>query len=766
MHRLRYFFFVLLLLSSSLLYAEKVAVVLSGGGAKGFSHIGVLKALEEYNIPIDYIAGTSMGAIVGGLYASGYSPVEIEKLMTSKEFMEWASGEISSKYVHYFKQSDPNSSWVSIPFMINKKFDPRLSLTLVPTHVMDFTFMEIFAGPSAAADYNFDNLFVPFRCVAADIEANKEVVMKDGQLGDALRASMAVPFYFSPIRVDGRLLFDGGMYNNFPVDVAYRVFKPDVIIGSKAASNFQPPEDDDVISQLQNMLMEKTDYNFIPGKGVLIKPDLGEMDLVDFSRAQEFIDSGYLYTVNQIQLIESLLDRRVHQDSLFQKRLTFYYKKPSIVIDSISVSGLNANQSEYVNKQIGFRDHRLVTLNDFKNDYYGLVADDKIRSVYPRLTYNAKTDHYDLSLNVKKVNNYLAEFGGNISTSSYNQGYIGLHYKTFAKRAIDYGLESNFGRFYSGGVAKVRIDYPGKMPISLHLEYTYHVKDYFKNSSYFVDEIDPSFLVQYENYTRLAFATPVTNQSKLIAGCTYGQLKDEYYQTNNFTSTDNTDITRFNFVSPYISYDFNTLNIKKFPTEGFRFLASFRHVWGEENHYPGFMGIVEGPEIDFTENHSYYQVRGVIENYFAVSRGFKLGFYGEIYLSSRAFYNNYTASILSTPQFQPTSESKLLFLPNYRANNYVAFGLRNVTKIYKSIDLRLEGFVFQPEKLIVQDEESRLAYYAEGFSDRAWLASASLVANTPIGPVSATLNYYSHYKNSFTFNFSAGFFIFSKWALD
>jgi NTE family protein len=758
--------FFLLLLTTTFVQAEKVAVVLSGGGAKGFSHIGVLKALEEYNIPIDYITGTSMGAIVGGLYASGYSPNEIEKLMTSPEFMEWASGEISNKFLHYYKIPESNSSWVSIPFQIDEKFNPRLAFTLVPTHIMDFTFMELFAGPSAASNYNFDNLFIPFRCVAADIEANSEVVLKDGQLGDALRASMAVPLYFSPLRVRGRLLFDGGMYNNFPVDIAYRVFSPDVIIGSKAASNFEPPEDDDVVSQLQNMLMEKTDYNFIPGKGILIKPELGNINIVDFSRAQEFIEHGYTYTVEQIELIESLVERRSDPDSLYQKRLAFYNRKPAIVIDSISVNGLDPAQSQYVNRQIGYKDNRLITLTDFKNDYYGLVADDKIRSVYPRLVYNPKTAHYDLNLDVKKVDNFLVEFGGNLSSNANNQGFIGLHYKYLAKRAVDYGLEMSFGRFYSGGNAKIRTDFPAKTPLFVQFEYTSHVKDYFKNSTYFVDNIDPSFLVQHENYFRAAIGFPITNQSKLLGGVTVGRLKDEYYQTNDFISTDITEITRFDFFSPYIFYEYNTLNRKMYPTEGMRLTASFRYVWGEEEHLPGIAENADGSIVDFSAKHDYYQISGVFESYVSFFRGWKVGLYGELYVSNRPFYSNYTASILAAHQFQPTLESSLVFLPNYCANNYFAFGVRNITNIYKSIDLRLEAYAFQPQKLLRQDTETKQAFYGERFSDRAYIASASLVLNTHVGPVSVTANYYSNYKESFTFMFNAGFYIFSKWALN
>ena len=184
-----------------------------------------------------------------------------------------------------------------------------------------------------------------------------------------------------------------------------------------------------------------------------------------------------------------------------------------------------------MHRQIGYRDQRLVTLTDFKNDYYGLVADDKLRSVYPRLIFNQRTGHYDLNLDVKKVDNFLVEFGGNLSSDAYNQGFIGLHYKTLAKRAIDYGLDMSFGRFYSGGNAKIRIDYPVKIPIFFQFEYTSHTKDYFKNSTYFIDDIDPSFLVQHESFFRGAIGIPVTNQSKLMGGFTFGRLKDEYYQT-------------------------------------------------------------------------------------------------------------------------------------------------------------------------------------------------------------------------------------------
>lgn len=193
-------------------------MVLSGGGAKGLAHIGVIKALEENGIPIDYVTGTSM----------------------------------------------------------------------------DFAIMEILAGPSAASGYDFNRLMVPFRCVATDIYQNREVVFREGYMGDAVRASMTYPFYFRPITVEEMALFDGGMLNNFPVDVMENEFGPEYIIGSKAAMNAPRPTEENVLLQLENMLLGKTDYSI---------PELrfGEIKFNGINEAQED------YFVNSIWKKESII---------------------------------------------------------------------------------------------------------------------------------------------------------------------------------------------------------------------------------------------------------------------------------------------------------------------------------------------------------------------------------------------------------------------------------------------------------------------------
>ena len=184
-------------------FGQKIGLVLSGGGAKGLAHIGVIRALEENNIPIDYITGTSMGAIIGGLYAAGYSPDEMETLFKSEDFKLWFRGIIPPRYVYYFKKLDENPSFIDLDFARNEdKMKLALPTNIIPPGQIDFAFMELFSPANAVAENNFNQLFVPFRCVATDIYLNKPVVFSKGDLGLAVRASMTVPFFFKPIEID------------------------------------------------------------------------------------------------------------------------------------------------------------------------------------------------------------------------------------------------------------------------------------------------------------------------------------------------------------------------------------------------------------------------------------------------------------------------------------------------------------------------------------------------------------------------------------
>lgn len=188
----------LFLAAIQIVSAQKVGLVLSGGGAKGAAHIGVIKALEENNIPIDYITGTSIGAIIGSLYAMGYSPEEMLELMLSKEFSYWQTGTVEEQYTYYFKEPYPTPEFAHFSIDMSDSLQIKASFlpqSLINPIQMNQAFMALFSQATAKAGWNFDNLFVPFRCVASDIYTKKPIIFKNGDLGDAVRASMTFPFF-------------------------------------------------------------------------------------------------------------------------------------------------------------------------------------------------------------------------------------------------------------------------------------------------------------------------------------------------------------------------------------------------------------------------------------------------------------------------------------------------------------------------------------------------------------------------------------------
>ena len=329
----------IVILNSLSIKSQSVALVLSGGAAKAYAHIGVIKALEENNIPIDYIVGSSMGALIGGLYSSGYTIDEIRVLLSNPEFLNITKGSNLGNSC-YYQQNEPNAAFVNFPFNIDKGFNIQLPLNVYDFQKIDYALMEYFASASAISHDNFDSLMIPFRCVAADIDSSRLVVFDHGNLAKSIRASMTFPFMVRPVKIEGVVLFDGGMYDNFPVSVAVSEFNPDFIIGSKAVDNFSSPDPDDAVSLMQSMLMSKANFGIDSLLGVVIETKSGEESIFEFSRINDYIDSGYVAAYKMMPEIIGRLDSRRGAAATSNKRRAFDKGMQQTTIESISVSGL------------------------------------------------------------------------------------------------------------------------------------------------------------------------------------------------------------------------------------------------------------------------------------------------------------------------------------------------------------------------------------------------------------------------------------------
>jgi NTE family protein len=742
--------------------AQKVGLVLSGGAASGIAHIGVLKALEENHIPVDCITGTSIGALVGSLYAIGYSPAQIEAMVKTEKFRNWSKGIIDQNYAYYFKRSDDDASWIT--FKLDTAIINALPTNVISPIAMDFGMMELAGAGAAAANYNFDSLFVPFRCVASNVEQKKSITFRKGDLAQAVRASMSYPFYIRPITIDGNLLFDGGLYNNFPSNIMYEDFYPDFMIGSNVSGNNPPPNEDNLLSQIKSMLQSKSDYTIMCEAGVLIEPKT-DVGLFNFENVTAIIDSGYAAAMRQMPFINAHVERRVTPAELAEKRKAYLSKETKIIFDNIYIEGLNKKQSEYA-RRVLLHKNKLVSLEDIKAGYFRLSSDNKIKNIYPKAVFNNKTGYYDLYLKIKKEKDIVTYFGGNFSNRPISEGFLGVQYNYLGLFANSLSANAYFGKLYSSAQLKSRFDFPFRIPLYIEPTVNWNKWDYYKSSNAFAEDIPPAYLIQSEYYGNLNVGIPTGKKGRIVSGAGGAIITDRYYLTNQFTLQDTSDRTVFNVFSSQAYYEVNSLNRKQYANQGEYLNFKVRYVNGLEINEPGSTSIDTAKE--FKSHHEWITLKFIAERYFNRRGTLKIGVYGEGAYSTQPFFHNYTSSILASPAFQPTPDSKTLFLENYRTHKYLAGGLKFVVNIRKNIELRAEGYIFQPYQTLIKTGDLGTDY-GRPFALQHYIGTGAVVCNTLLGPISLSINYYDNYdheKSPFSILFHFGYTIFNKRAFE
>ena len=761
--RFSFFLFVFSFLCCFLHFAsaQKVGLVLSGGGARGMAHVGVIKSLEENHIPIDFIAGTSSGAVIGSLYAQGYSAHQIDSIVNSEEFLNWATGTLSEDYTYYFRRKDENANWITLRFSLDSVITTSLPTNLVSSVQADYSLMENLAPVIAKAKFNFDSLFVPFRCVAADIEHKQTVVFRKGDLAQAVRASSAYPFYFKPIIFDGKILYDGGMYNNFPADIMLNDFQPDIIIGVNAGGTSTPTTEGNIVSQIRTMLTTPTNFSVLCENGILINVNTDRFGLFDFDNLPEVINAGHEAAEAKMKDIMINIQRRVDSTELKQKRDAFRNDFPKIMVDKVVVEGLNERQSEYVRRIIK-PGSQALPIERLKGNYFQLVADENVKSIYPQLKYNEETKMYDLFIRINREKDLITQFGGDISSRPISEVFVGAQYNIWRKKSYSFFTNLYFGKLYTSGQGKIRMDSPSRLPYFIEAEATLNQYDFYKSSTALFNDQKPSYIIQSDYSFGVNSGIPARNKGKVVIGGAYIRTKDSYYQTSEFVQKDTADESIFKGGTGYLLFERNTLNRKMYANQGTFLSMKLRYINGVEYTIPGSTSVDREEKND---GRQWLQGKLSYENYYKRRGHLKLGFYAEAVWSNEPFFTNYTSTILSSPSYEPVAEMQTLYLPEFHAHQYGGLGLRNVWMIKTNLDFRLEGYVFQPYKELVKTENLETEYGKE-FARQFYIGSAAMVFHSPLGPISLCLDYYHERKNPFSLLFHFGYIIFSKSATE
>ncbi len=380
----------------------RIGLVLGGGGARGMAHVGVLKILEEMRIPIDCIAGTSMGSIIGGLYASGMTPEEMEKTLAQINWPE------------VFRDGPPRAA---LPFRTKQEQRVLLSATVglsrdgiqLPQGLLEgqnlLLLLEYLSLP-AASIHDFDKLRIPYRAVATDLATGQPVVLSSGELAKAMRASMSIPSALVPVNLNGKLLVDGGVANNLPIDVVRKLCRPDVVIAVEVGAPLAPANELtsvlSVANQLTTILTVRNvveQINTLGKKDILITPDLRDVSSIDFHRFPDAVRFGVIAAQGQ----ESELSRLSVSSAAYQAYLAALPPAPGSaehpVIDFIRISNQTRLSDQVIEQKLNIQPGDRLDpqeLNRNLNEIFGMGN-------FQRVNYTLVKEHGQTGLVVETV---------------------------------------------------------------------------------------------------------------------------------------------------------------------------------------------------------------------------------------------------------------------------------------------------------------------------------------------------------------------------
>lgn len=547
----------------------KVGVVLSGGGAKGLAHIGVLKVLEEAGVQVDYIGGTSMGAIIGGLYASGYSARQLDSIFrevdsdallqdyiprSSKSFFEKRNDEVYALALPF------NNFKVGVPTALSKGLYNYNLLTRLTNHVRHIR--------------DFNELPIPFVCIATDIETGEKIVLRKGVLPQAILASGAFPSLYSPVEIDGRILVDGGVVDNYPVEELKKM-GADVIIGVDVQDGLK---DRTTIGGATGVLLQITNFSMIEkmeakkkATDIYIKPNIHGYSVISFDQGGEIIKKGEeaAFTVYE-DLVK--LGAIASKSRLFEpRRLT-----DTLKVADIHVKGLEGYTRAYVLGKLRFHPNSKITYAALDKGINTLNATQNFSTISYSFDEAEKGDNLILTLKENPINRYL-KFGLHYDELFKSALLLNATQKKFILKndviALDVILGDNFrynlnyyidnGFYWSFGVN------------SRYYRFNKNVATDFSDGQLLRDLGLKSINVDFSDFTNQMYFQTVFAQKFLIGA----GLEHKHLKIRSSTLENNSPIlTSDNYFSAFGNLKYDSFDQKYFPKRGWYFFGDFRTI--------------------------------------------------------------------------------------------------------------------------------------------------------------------------------------------
>lgn len=740
---------------------QSVGLVLSGGGAKGIAHIGVIKALEENDIPIDYVAGTSMGAIIGGLYASGYTPEEMLALINSPGFADWSTGRIDPNLTYYFVKKPQTPAFGELNINVGRQDSIDKAASLLPSSLisplpMNFAFMDLFAGYTAQCEGNFDNLFVPFRCVTSDVEAKHKIVCRSGKLSDAIRASMTFPPVFEPIKIDGVYVYDGGIYDNFPVDVMREDFAPDFIIGIDVHAE-NVPQSNSIINQLENMIIQNNDYYIPPEEGMRIHVDVGRFSLLDFGKANEINAIGYKTAMENMDSLKSRVTSRIPAKTRELRRQVFKSKSPYVRFDSVHVTGGTPQQNAYIARL--FKSTRVDTfgIEKARLAYYSALSPGRLRNLYPQAVFNPETGLFTLDLDAYVKSNFALGAGGYLSSSINSMIFVSAEYSAMSFRSAEVRAMGWIGQNYMAAQFTSRLYLSTNLPSAFELEGVYSRQKFYESDKLFYEDNSPAFITHNEGFGRLSYAWAVTRSGKASVGIGGGQSRDNFYSSDNGDfSASGKQRTIFNLGQVIGRLDFDNLDNQNYPATGYDLHLTVMQTLGK---YHFRQTIPDGPVVTDDGDAHWFQAEAKGGAYFPLSKNFSIGTTYDVLVSNRKLMDSYYASLVTAPGFTPTPATTGVFNKAFHANSFAAVGVVPVWRPFSRAQVRLSANLFLPFRRIEMDETDGHAVYGKWFRNPEMIAELDLVYNLPFASICGYVNYLTYPAHNWNVGISFGLYI-------